>query len=302
MAGEDPRSLQLRQDMASNISPMQLVDQWIEVEGLGLGRILSYNKRTSISPLEDSPHVVEFEALEPRKQTVVLRRRKMLMWNKGRRFYLAAAPSVPLASPAAIASSTLAAAEELPPPRPPQLACSQAEALSAVVAPAAAKFARLKNAAFLSHYKVQAGSEARIVHGHLKKSMGEDNDIFLDSDDLQDLRLLLEHVKASDVLVLLQTKSVFERPWVIMELHTAIMHNVPIVALNISNSYPYDFDAALDFLTHFETEIDVANPDAASFLVDHGVDPLDVAWRLSTVLPSIISTAFNPNGSTNAIE
>ena len=224
---------------------MQLVDQWIEVEGLGLGRVLSYNKRTSISPLEDSPHVVEFEALEPRKQTVVLRRQKIFMWNKGRRFYLAAAPSVPLASPAAIASSTLAAAEELPPPRPPQPACSQAEALSAVVAPAAAKVARLKNAAFLSHYKVQAGSEARIVHGHLKKSMGEGNDIFLDSDDLQDLRLLLEHVKASDVLVLLQTKSVFERPWVIMELHTAIMHNVPIVALNISNSYPYDFDAAL---------------------------------------------------------
>ena len=28
--------------------------------------------------------------------------------------------------------------------------------------------------------------------------------IFLDSDDLQDLRLLLDHVRASDVLVLLQ--------------------------------------------------------------------------------------------------
>jgi hypothetical protein len=166
---------------------------------------------------------------------------------------------------------------------------------------AVAVAARKRYAAFLSHFKLQAGTEARLVHDKLKQMMGGGNEIFLDSDDLQDLRLLLEHVKASSVLVLLQTKSVLERPWVILELHTAITHNVPIVALNIHNANPYDYGAALDFLTHFDLEIEIANPGAAQLLTEHGVDPLDVAWRLSTVLPSIISTDFTPNGSTNAI-
>ena len=90
MAAQDARSLKLQQDMASNIAPARLVDKWIDVEGLGLGRVLSYNKRTG---LEDSPHLVDFQFAAPRRQTLVLRRRKHLMsWNKGRRFRLAVAP------------------------------------------------------------------------------------------------------------------------------------------------------------------------------------------------------------------
>jgi len=41
---------------------------------------------------------VEFEQQEPRRQTLVLRRRKLMSWNKGRRFRLAAPPPVPAAS------------------------------------------------------------------------------------------------------------------------------------------------------------------------------------------------------------
>ena len=155
-------------------------------------------------------------------------------------------------------------------------------------------------AAFLSHHKLACAMEARYLKSELERALGAE--IFLDSDDLQDLRLLLEHVKASSVLVLLQTKSVLERPWVILELHTAITHNVPIVAVNIANSYPYDYGVALDFLTNFDLDIEIANPGAAQLLIDNGVDPIDVAWRLSTVLPSIVSTDFNPNGSSNSIK
>ena len=136
-----------------------------------------------------------------------------------------------------------------------------------------------KSAAFLSHYKMQAGTEARLVHGKLKEILGEDAEVFLDSDDLQDLRLLLEHVRSSDVLVLLR-RSVLERPWAILELYTAITHGVPIVALNVANAFPYNYGAALDFLTHFDLEIDIANPGAANLLVEHGVDPVDVAHSL----------------------
>ena len=37
--------------------------------------------------------------------------------------------------------------------------------------------------------------------------------VFLDSDDLKDLSQLQQHVRHSDVFVLLQTKHVLERPW-----------------------------------------------------------------------------------------
>ena len=84
-----------------------------------------------------------------------------------------------------------------------------------------------------SHYKREAGTEARLVHSELKEAIGTDKEIFLDSDDLQDLRHLLTFVKQAEVLVLLQTKSVLTRPWVILELYTAITHDVPIVALSV---------------------------------------------------------------------
>ena len=167
-----------------------------------------------------------------------------------------------------------------------QIASASATAAAGAAAANTATPTTKKSAAFLSHYKMQAGTEARLVHGKLKEILGEDAEVFLDSDDLQDLRLLLEHVRSSDVLVLLQTRSVLERPWVILELYTAITHGVPIVALNVANAFPYNYGAALDFLTHFDLEIDIANPGAANLLVEHGVDPVDVAHCLSTVLPS----------------
>ena len=122
------------------------------------------------------------------------------------------------------------------------------------------------------------------------------------SDDLSDLRLLLDHVKNTEVLVLLQSKGVLTRPWVILELFTAVTNNVPIVALNIHNAFPYDYGKAIDFLQHFDEEIDIANPGAAKLLIEQGVDPVDVAWRLSDALPNIISTDFMPSASSRQIQ
>ena len=163
-------------------------------------------------------------------------------------------------------------------------------------------------AGFLSHYKLECGTEARLVQQNLKPIIeknpieGSSNDVFLDSDDLSDLRNLLQHVKQSKILVLLQSKGVLTRPWVILELYTAITSGVPIVALNVQNSYPYDYAAAIDFLLHFDAEIELANPGAAQLLIDLNVDPMDCAYLLSDSLPNIISTAFNPNGSERQIQ
>ena len=163
-------------------------------------------------------------------------------------------------------------------------------------------------AGFLSHFKFECGTEARLVQQNLKPIIEQNplaestNEIFLDSDDLSDLRNLLEYVKDTKVLVLLQSKRVLQRPWVILELYTAITNQVPIVSLNVKNSYPYDYSEAMEFLLHFDEEIEVANPGAAELLIDMGVDPVDVAWRLSDSLPNIISTDFNPNASEKVLQ
>ena len=67
--------------------------------------------------------------------------------------------------------------------------------------------------------------------------------IFLDSDDLRTLSDLTTHVRESDVLVLVQSKSVLTRPYCLLELLTACQHGVPIVGVCLSkHSFPYDFD------------------------------------------------------------
>ena len=53
---------------------------------------------------------------------------------------------------------------------------------------------------------------------------------YLDSTDLVDLRTLFnEGVHKTDVVVILATKSVFTRPWCLMEMWEAAVMEVPIV-------------------------------------------------------------------------
>ena len=172
-----------------------------------------------------------------------------------------------------------------------------------------AEGAAKKFGGFLSHFKRECGTEARLVQLQMKPILqkqpivaGGSSEVFLDSDDLSDLRNLLQHVKETQVLVLLQSKGVLTRPWVILELHTAIKNRVPIVALNVRNAFPYDYAAASEFLLNFDKDIELANPGAAQLLIDMGIDPVDVAYRLSDCLPNIISTNFNPNASEKILQ
>ena len=68
---------------------------------------------------------------------------------------------------------------------------------------------------FLSHFKQETGTEARLVADRLKQLL-PDLTTFIDSDDLYDLRSLLEDVKHSGVLVLLQSSGVLTRPWCLL--------------------------------------------------------------------------------------
>ena len=69
-------------------------------------------------------------------------------------------------------------------------------------------------ALFLSHYKNEASAEARVLKTELVRVMrAHDDQVFLDSDQLHDLRNLLQNVVDSDAVVLMNTRSVLSRPW-----------------------------------------------------------------------------------------
>ena len=143
-------------------------------------------------------------------------------------------------------------------------------------------------AAFLSHYKMEAGGDARRVKDKLVEVLGvPDSEVFLDSDDLMDLRDLLEHVKTSDVLLLFQTKSVLQRPWCLLELYTAIQEGVPIVPLQIAGltNYEYEFAAAQTLLENLEVELEKVNPGAGARIVEYGVPLAELQKTLLDAIP-----------------
>ena len=155
-------------------------------------------------------------------------------------------------------------------------------------------------AAFLSHYKEEAAMEARYLKQQLEGAM--ERRIFLDSDDLNDLRLLKQAVVHSDVLILIQTAHVLERPYCLIELATAIEHRVPIVGVSLtSGPFPYRFTEAASFLKALDSELDICNPGALQLLIANKLEPLDVAWQLSCTLPEIISIGFDRSASQNML-
>ena len=109
-----------------------------------------------------------------------------------------------------------------------------------------------------------------------------------------DLRALLGDVKDSEVFVLLQSAGVLTRPWCLLEIFTAITNQVPIVCVNVAGPNSYDFSAASTFMTHLDTELDIANPGASKLIRDQGVDMVQLAYLLAHTIPSCISVDFNP--------
>ena len=72
-------------------------------------------------------------------------------------------------------------------------------------------------------------------------------EIFLDSDDLRDLSKLRGHVRNSNVVCIVQSKEVLQRPYCLLELYTAIESQIPIIAVSIAGK-GYDYAAASNFL------------------------------------------------------
>ena len=92
--------------------------------------------------------------------------------------------------------------------------------------------------AFLSHYKMQAAAEARILKLELVRALRcKEENVFLDSDNLSDLRELLDHVRQSDCFVIMYTKEVMSRPWCLLEIDEAVRCGLPIIIVRIENMF-----------------------------------------------------------------
>lgn len=154
-------------------------------------------------------------------------------------------------------------------------------------------------AAFISHVKAEASMEARFLQTELEGLFGKR--VFLDSDDLRDLRKLQDHVRECDVFLLVQSASVLTRPYCLLELCVAIDAGKPIVGVSLSGAYAYDFAAAQALLTHLDTQLERLNPGASELLISHGFELRDAAWRLSSVVPKIISVDFATGASRNVL-
>jgi len=91
---------------------------------------------------------------------------------------------------------------------------------------------------FLSHVKKEAASTARLLKIMFKMLVRKDElvpKVFLDSDDLVQLPLLLRQVVSCDFLTVILTRSFFSRPWIMCELCTAFQHSVPIRSIHIAS-------------------------------------------------------------------
>ena len=121
-------------------------------------------------------------------------------------------------------------------------------------------------ACFLSHYKLEAASEARYMHDTLRKMLLAP--VFLDSSALNDLRnLVTEGVQKSDTIVLLATKGVLSRPWCLIELLEASRQKIPIVIVRMQNG-GFVYDEACTFLSGLEAEMTVLNRSGLDLLHD----------------------------------
>jgi hypothetical protein len=78
--------------------------------------------------------------------------------------------------------------------------------------------------------------------------------VYLDATDATDLDTILTAVASAKALLLVLTKSVLERPWVLLELYEAISRSLPVLCVHVVGG-GYDFASAAAYLNDLETQL-----------------------------------------------
>lgn len=125
-------------------------------------------------------------------------------------------------------------------------------------------------ACFLSHYKSECASTARILHDQLQLILG--CDIFLDSSNLTDLNDLFDNgLRKADVILLLCTENVLSRPWVLLELFEAHRRKIPVVPVQIPQpgQSEWTVQRALQTLDDLKASLESRAPGAFAEVAQH---------------------------------
>jgi len=125
---------------------------------------------------------------------------------------------------------------------------------------------------FICHHKASAGNLARLLKMYLTDHEQIRRRVFVDSDDLRDLRVLFTYIRSElDTLVVLCTSQVLQRPWCLGEVTTAYLNKVTVVRVKLP-----------DFVALDEAAINACHKmDGISMLAEHGmsVDMVQHALR-----------------------
>ena len=152
-------------------------------------------------------------------------------------------------------------------------------------------------ACFLSHYKQEAGSDARYLADIMTRMLGG-TPVFLDSSALSDLRTLFTHgVHRSDALVLLATEHVLLRSWCLIEIFEAVMHKKPVLYMAIAGK-GFTLQKARTLLSKLEDELADHSPSTAAELLEYFASAscvertgeVSIGMLANTVLSSLPAT------------
>jgi hypothetical protein len=155
-------------------------------------------------------------------------------------------------------------------------------------------------ACFLSHYKVEAASDARLMHDMLAKML--QYPIFLDSAKLTDLRLLITNgVADCDVMLILGTKGYITRPWCLLEIVHSARLKVPVVIVEVKNGN-FNVDESQHYINNIEEIMGTENPSGLDLLYEHlGEDLAELKVACTQALQDFSASRFpltwNPNAS-----
>ena len=156
-----------------------------------------------------------------------------------------------------------------------------------------------KYAFFLSHVKSEAGVIAALLFQVLTFEFGlTQQDVFLDTERLTDLRTLKQEVLGSDTVVILLTKTYLTRPWCLIEVYEAVKAGLDIKPVLVEG-LGYDFAQASALLSNpdVRASLDAVNPGAFDSLVNEGYDPAEMFATIAQTLPYLLARPFNPNAS-----
>jgi hypothetical protein len=160
--------------------------------------------------------------------------------------------------------------------------------------------------AFISHYKMEGGSEATLMRDEMERLIRKDTrnpmgdlrtPIFVDSEDLVDLSRLSEHVKGSLALIVLLTPGFLSRPYCLLEIVIASRWERPYVPVQIMRpGISQEFRIPdEEFYSSFRRG-EIIGTRGVQLLEENGVTPAEVENAIRCVF-KMIALPFSPHKS-----